>query len=528
MKAYMLATPRQVALNLIGNFYMMTLAAGAKVRYINEGRKIYKQIIDMARDGVPIDDAVKMVSAKLKPGGALERVAQVRAVPTEAEANLLRSLNLPVPETQLAPTGVVDDYIQQAVADAYAQYGGAGFGRYGEVGAEVGADVSRPGTMLRGPARGLVIPEEIRLPGGYKSIPLRPSTKGPVRRAVKKGLDFASDALQFVTRKPSEVVGAVPTTTRRVAQSVEDAQRFEFLWDGLRQGLTPDEAAARVKFYLFDYQDYTKLDEFGRRLFPFWMWMSRNTPLQVVLGMYNPRAYAFPEKFRRATEQEGAQEFGSENYEPLPSYMLERGAYVTKEMEGFGAPFSRRVIDASLPIVGFGEKNFFTEFLSNYEGGLIGPLTPAVRLPLELYANRIAAFRDPIVYPNDTDPTSKRIEYAFRQSFGMPISLFSRYVASVEPARRQEFIQQVFELRYDENQPGDQAVAAAMRILGLPFQPLPRESVKAAVIKNNTKELENYVKAVEEGTSPRPPAQEEEPVAPTETEGNEEWRKFLP
>jgi len=477
----------------------------------------------MARDGVPIDDAVRMVSAKLKPRGALDRVAQVRAVPTEAEADLLRRMGLPVPEQTFAETGAVDDLIEQAVADAYSQYGGTGYGRYGEVGAEVGADVSRPGIMLRGPAKGLRFPEEIRLPGGYKSIPLRPSgvlratktgqkvaASRPARavakaaktkpvRAVTKTFDKATDAINWTTRKGSELIGAVPSTTRRVAQSVEDAQRFEFMWDGLRQGLTPEEAVARVKYYLFDYQDYSKLDKAGRRLFPFWMWMSRNTPLQLTIGAYNPRAYAFPDKFRRATEQREAQEFGSENYFPLPQYMVERGAFVTKEMKGFGAPLSRIVIDPSLPIVGYGEKNFFTEFLDNYEGGIIGPLTPAVRLPLELYANRIAAFRDPIVYENDVDPTSKRIEYAFRQSFGMPISLFSRYIASVEFARRQELIQIAFDLRYDENQPGDQALGAAFRILGLPFQPMPRESVKAAVVKNNTKELEDYVEAVEDG-----------------------------
>ena len=532
MKSYMLATPRNVALNVMGNFYMMTMAGGAKVRNIVEGRNIYKQILDMARDGVPIDDAVRTVSAKLKPRGALDRPAQLRAVPTEAEADLLRRMGLSVPEQQLAATGTVDDLIQQAVADAYAQYGGTGYGRYGEIGAEVGADTARTGAFLKGPAKGLTFPEEIRLPGGYKAIPLRPSavldttktgkkliatgkklTESRPARAVSEAkktvaktktgrrvagfFDKTTDAIGWTNRNISAGIGALPTTTRRVAQSVEDAQRFEFMWDGLRQGLTPEEAVARVKYYLFDYQDMTKLDVAGKRLFPFWMWLSRNTPLQLAVATYNPRAYAFPEKLRRATEDRDAQKFGS-GFQ-LPQYMVDRGAFVTKEMKGFGAPFSRIVIDPNLPLVGFGEKNFFTEFLDNYEGGIIGPLTPAVRVPLELYANRIAAFRDPIVFENDVDPTSKRIEYAFRQSFGMPISLFSRYIASVPQLRRQEILQIAFDLRYDENQPGDQALGAAFRILGFPFQPLPRDSVTKAVSNNNMRELENYVKDVEKG-----------------------------
>jgi hypothetical protein len=521
MKSYMLATPRNVALNVVGNLYMMTMAGGAKMRNIIEGRNIYKQILDMARDGVPIDDAVRTVSAKLKPRGALDRPAQLRAAPTEAEADLLRRMGLPVPEQQLAPTGKVDDLIQQAVADAYAQYGGTGYGRYGEIGAEVGADTAKTGAFLKGPAKGLTFPEEIRLPGGYKAIPLRPSGMKSVQKfkkettvgrklaevgqtkpvkQFKKGFEFSTDAIEWTTRKGSETVGSLATTTRRVAQSVEDAQRFEFMWDGLRQGLTPEEAVARVKYYLFDYQDMTKLDVAGKRLFPFWMWMSRNTPLQLAVATYNPRAYAFPEKFRRATEDRDAQKFGS-GFQ-LPPYMVDRGAFVTKDMGGFGQILDNpllKVVDPGLPIVGFGEKNFFTEFLTNYEGGIIGPLTPAVRLPMELYANRIAAFRDPIVYENDVDPTSKRIEYAFRQSFGMPISLFSRYIATIPYARRQEVIQQAFELRYDENQPGDQALGAAFRILGFPFQPAPRQSVTKAVSNNNMRELQNFVKDVETG-----------------------------
>jgi len=213
----------------------------------------------------------------------------------------------------------------------------------------------------------------------------------------------------------------------------------------------------------------------------------------MVLAAYNPRAYQFPEKFRRATEQAGAQEFGGEDYEPLPAYQTERGAFVTKEMEGFGAPLSRRTVDLGLPIVGFGEKNFFTEFVDDYESGLLAPLSTAVRLPLELYSNRIAAFKSPLVYDNDSDPAAKRLEYAFRQSFGMPVSLFSRYVAAVPQARRQEFVQIAFDLRYDENQPGEQAAAAALRIMGLPVQPVPRTATKASVIKQNTRALEDYV-----------------------------------
>jgi hypothetical protein len=81
----------------------------------------------------------------------------------------------------------------------------------------------------------------------------------------------------------------------------------------------------------------------------------------------------------------------------------------------------------------------------------------------------------------------------------MPISLFSRYIATIPYARRQEVVQIAFDLRYDENQPGDQALGAAFRIVGFPFQPAPRQSVTKAVSNNNMRELQNFVKDVETG-----------------------------
>lgn len=421
IKAYQLATPRQVMTNMVGNFYMMTMAGNAKIANLFEGAKVFKAITSGIREGKTIDDVAK----------------------------------------ELVASGVAKN--AEDIVNAYALYGSAGFGRYAEIAEELGGEGARRGIMQTGPSRGIP---------GLRNVPI----VDPVSRAI------------------SNTVGAVPQQFRRLAQGVEEAQRFEFMYDGIKQGLSPEEAAARVQFYLFDYQDLSKLDDTGKLLFPYWMWMSRNTPLQLVVQATRPRAYAFTDKFRRATEQPGAQEYGSETYEPLPPYQRERGAFVTKEMEGFGAPLSRRTVDLGLPIVGAGEKNLFTEFLRDYESGLVAPLSPIARLPLELYANRIAAFKSPIVYDNDVDPTSKQLEYVFRQSFGMPLSLFSRYIASVPQARRQEVVQVVFDLRYDENQPGEQAFASAARILGFPITPVPRDAVKASTIKQNTKELEAYLK----------------------------------
>lgn len=71
----------------------------------------------------------------------------------------------------------------------------------------------------------------------------------------------------------------------------ERAARFPMALDTMKRGLSYDEAIYRVTRYHFDYSDLSKLDETAKRFVPFWIWTTRNIPLQMTEQIYRPKAY---------------------------------------------------------------------------------------------------------------------------------------------------------------------------------------------------------------------------------------------
>ena len=80
---------------------------------------------------------------------------------------------------------------------------------------------------------------------------------------------------------------------------VERAARFPMALDTMKRGLSYDEAITRVTRYHFDYSDLSKLDEKARGLVPFWIWTTRNIPLQMTEQIYRPKAYIQYENLRQ-------------------------------------------------------------------------------------------------------------------------------------------------------------------------------------------------------------------------------------
>jgi hypothetical protein len=71
----------------------------------------------------------------------------------------------------------------------------------------------------------------------------------------------------------------------------ERAARFPMALDTMKRGLSYDEAIYRVSRYHFDYSDLSKLDEQAKKFVPFWIWTTRNIPLQMTEQIYRPKAY---------------------------------------------------------------------------------------------------------------------------------------------------------------------------------------------------------------------------------------------
>jgi hypothetical protein len=408
-KTFQLATPRNIYQNFVGNYSMMIFAARAQLKNLSQGGDIFTAVNKGVRMGKSVDEVAQELVAK----------------------------------------GVVKN--AKEVVDAYALIGSVGFGRYGEIGAEVG-NIRKPG-LRQGPAQGL-----------------------PILRNYDKG----------VTKYLSQKLGTPVKSIRQAATAVEERQRFQFMWDGLKQGLTPQEAVARVQYYLFDFEDISQFDRFAKQIIPYYMWISRNAPRQLTIKALEPRPYVLAQKFKNATQEEDSLNPDSPNYNPLAAFGLQRGAFVTKDMEGFGKLIDNpwmKTIDPGLPLIGFGEESPSKYFTSPLQA-FAGPLRAELRLPFELAMNKIIGLGDaPISKYSDVDPGAAKFEYALRQlGFAAPLALAKRYLQSIPYASRSEVIQKIFDIGPDENQPGEQALGALARVFGFPFQPAPRTKSKIGQI----------------------------------------------
>ena len=428
-KAYQLATPRFVAQNWLGNYTMMIFAARAQLKNLSQAGDIYKAIEKGIKLGKSVDDIA----------------------------------------TELAAKGVVKDAKQ--VVDAYALIGSSGFGRYGEVAAELG-NVTKPG-IRQGLAQGF-----------------------PGLRNYDKG----------VTKKISEVIGSVPGAVRGVAGDLEQRQRFQFMWDGIQQGLTPQEAVTRVQYYLFDYEDISKFDRFAKQIVPYYMWLSRNTPRQLTIMALEPRPYILAEKLKNATEKEDTTNPDSPNFGPTTAFGAQRGAYIREESQGFGKLFNKLgldTVDLGLPLIGYGEESP-SKYLESPLQALVGPIRPELRGILEVATNQIIGLGGaPIAKYTDVDPFSAKLEYYIRSlGFAAPLALAKRYVAGLSFARQNEVVQKIFDIGADENEPGEQALAAVMRILGIIITPGPRTNQLIGQVGQGTynakTELENQQEKLEQ------------------------------
>jgi hypothetical protein len=153
---------------------------------------------------------------------------------------------------------------------------------------------------------------------------------------------------------------------------VENALRIPMALDSYRQGMNFDEAVARIRRVHFDYTDLSELDEFAKKFVPFWIWTSRNIPLQVSQMATRPKAYVQYERIKK--------EFPVNEELMVPSWMPSPlGA-------GMGA-----VLTPDLPMVRLAQnlKDITTP------SGLLGQATPLLRVPAELWLGKQVALDIP-------------------------------------------------------------------------------------------------------------------------------------
>lgn len=181
---------------------------------------------------------------------------------------------------------------------------------------------------------------------------------------------------------------------------VERAVRLPMAIDSLKRGQTFDEGVARIIRYHFDYSDLSALDESARRLIPFWIWASRNVPLQMVEQLTHPSSYNLYNRIVNASPVGASVLMPSwlDDYNPI--------AFMGVDTEDRNVPFlpfdipmtkkgGQWVMTPDLPMVRLQQQ---LEAFTN-PAKIVGQFSPVIKLPIELLAGKqlgidVGPFRD--------------------------------------------------------------------------------------------------------------------------------------
>jgi len=148
---------------------------------------------------------------------------------------------------------------------------------------------------------------------------------------------------------------------------VERAARFPMALDTMKRGLSYDEAIYRITRYHFDYSDLSKLDEEAKKLVPFWIWTTRNIPLQMTEQIYRPKAYI---QYQNIKERHPVS-----SDVILPEWLKQNGPM------GLAGKW---ILNPDLPMTRLQQQaDSFTS-----PSKLIGQMYPTYKLPVEMFARR--------------------------------------------------------------------------------------------------------------------------------------------
>ena len=245
-------------------------------------------------------------------------------------------------------------HIRNAMSNTFMLFAGGGdLGNLNE-----GLKMSR--SWLEASKRGLNVDQWI------KELPLNMQTraKDSMSAFFQSGGGISSDFFDYA--KPMRGT----KTSKNVGKWVENHSRFMMSWDGVAQGLDAEAAAIRTRRFLIDYTDISTGDRVMRQIVPFWMWTSRNLPMQISNMWINPKAYATYNTVKRNfnADKEG---------DVIPAWMEEIGA--------FKLPFGKDLY--ATPDFGFNRVGQQIKELQDPQR-FLSNVNPLLRVPVELMGGR--------------------------------------------------------------------------------------------------------------------------------------------
>ena len=192
-----------------------------------------------------------------------------------------------------------------------------------------------------------------------------------VRASAASGGGDSADRLRNLYLSGRVINNKLTSTSKSFGQWIEGHSRFMLAYDGAMQGMDFDTATARVQRFLIDYEDVSSVDKTLRQIIPFWMWTSRNLPMQIQNIWLNPRAYQAYGNFKRNFMED------REEQEVVPVWMRDMGAWKL--------PFGQNLY--ATPDFGFNRIRTDVNMLED-PARLLSNVNPLIRLPIELMGEK--------------------------------------------------------------------------------------------------------------------------------------------
>lgn len=195
-----------------------------------------------------------------------------------------------------------------------------------------------------------------------------------IARELKFGLGTKGEKIarraQIFSRE-----GAPVKYGTEVGRVVENEARLAGFLINLSDTGNSSLSAKLVKQFFFDYGELSNFEKtFGKRFFLFYSWMRKNIPLQIEQLVKQPGKYALIPKAKKYIEHLADIPEGYEEYKP--QYM--------EELYGIATPFK----DSQGNMLVY-NPNFAWQDLGRVSAkDLYSALTPLIRIPFELVANR--------------------------------------------------------------------------------------------------------------------------------------------
>jgi len=196
-----------------------------------------------------------------------------------------------------------------------------------------------------------------------------------------------------------------------IGSQIENSDRFLHFVAQLKRGLSPEDAAASVQKFMFDYFDLTMFEQrVMKRLIPYYTWLRKNAPLQLEMLLEYPERYNMIGKMAHGIEHMTPEDERVEDrylndfakdWVQLPFNVTNEKGRVEPVLFNPNLPFMdiARIPDITQPINSL--QNLFTQ------------TNPLIKVPIEQMLNRNVFFERPIV--DEGESQLKRVDHVLSQ-----------------------------------------------------------------------------------------------------------------